>query len=123
MAITSRWARPVLAAAAGVALAASGAAWASGATGSGNPSRFGPAPGSLHSAATRPSQSGRFYGVAASSSRDIWAVGLGPNDSLIMHYSGSRTKRYRWRVSFTKPVGYFLGAAAMSARNVWAVGG
>ena len=40
-----------------------------------------------------------------------------------MHWSGSRTKRYRWRVSFTKPVGFFYGVAATSAGNAWAVGG
>jgi hypothetical protein len=67
--------------------------------------------------------SGRFYGVASSSPRSVWAVGLQGGNGLIMHWSGSRTKRYRWRVSFNKPTGFFYGVAATSARNTWAVGG
>lgn len=122
MAMTSRWARPVLAVAAGLALAASGAAWASGATGSSGPSRFGPPPSSIRAATTRPSESGRFYGVAATSARNVWAVGL-QQGSLIMHWSGSRTERYRWRVSSTKLPGFLSAVAATSAGNAWAVGG
>jgi hypothetical protein len=61
--------------------------------------------------------------VSAVSARNVWAVGLQPNNSLIMHWSGSRSTPYEWRVSFTRPVGFFSGVAARSADDVWAVGG
>jgi len=128
MAMTLTWARPVLAVAAGLALAASATGWASraasasGATGTGGPSGIGPAPSSVRPAATRPSESGRFYGVAATSARNVWAVGL-QQGSLIMRWSGSRTQRYRWRVSSTKLPGFLSGVAATSESNAWAVGG
>jgi hypothetical protein len=143
MAMTLRWARRVLAVAAGLTLAASGAAWAVGSAkadthSTRNPaagrldaalSPFGPAPTALRPAttalrpATTPSEGGRFVGVAATSARNAWAVGLQGGNVLIMHYSGSRTQRYRWRVSFTKTAGFLSGVAATSADNAWAVGG
>ena len=61
--------------------------------------------------------SGRLYSVAAVSARDIWAVGLHPDSSLIVHWDGST-----WSQSLAGP-GYFEGVAASSARDVWAVGG
>lgn len=64
-----------------------------------------------------PAFSGRLYGVAAISSRDVWAVGLVGSSSLIVHWNGSA-----W--SQSEPTGgYFLGVDASSARDVWAVGG
>jgi len=60
----------------------------------------------------------RLYGVAGTSARDVWAVGLTPTSSLIMHWNGSS-----WAVSYDQPVGYFLGVSAVSASDAWAVGG
>jgi hypothetical protein len=113
---------PILAAAAGVTLAAFGAGWSAGAAGTGAPRSLGPPPGAS-APATQPAEGGRFYGVAATSSGNAWAVGLQGSESLIMRWSASPSGVYRWRVSFTKPVGYFIGVAATSASNAWAVGG
>lgn len=81
-------------------------------------------PGTATAAVTRPaSQSayttfpGRLYGVVAVSARDVWAVGLQPDSSLIVHWDGAA-----WSQSLAGP-GYFVGVAASSARDVWAVGG
>jgi hypothetical protein len=60
----------------------------------------------------------RLYGVAGTSAGDVWAVGLMPTSSLIMHWNGSS-----WAVSYDQPVGYFLGVSAVSATDAWAVGG
>jgi hypothetical protein len=118
MTMTSKWVVSAAAVAAAVTLAASGVASAAGAAGSrstpaGVPSATGP---------TKEPVGGRFYAVAATSSRNIWAVGLQSSNSLIMHWSGSKSEPYRWRVS-KKTVGYFLGVAATSVSNAWAVGG
>ena len=82
------------------------------------------APGTATASVTRPvSQSayttfpGRLYGVVAVSARDVWAVGLRPNSSLIVHWNGAD-----WSQSVAGP-GYFIGVADSSARDVWAVGG
>ena len=120
MKTTSKWAVTVLAVAAGFTLAGSGAAGAAGAAGTAAPSPLGPAPSTLRPA-IHPSEPGRFYAVAVTSG-NAWAVGLQPSNSLIMHLSRIRGV-YKWRVSFTKPVGYFLGVAATSPGNAWAVGG
>jgi len=61
--------------------------------------------------------SGRLYAVVAISHRDVWAVGLHPDSSLIVHWNGSA-----WSQSLAG-AGYFTGVAASSARDVWAVGG
>jgi hypothetical protein len=81
-------------------------------------------PGTAAAAVTRPASqsayptfSGRLYGVVAVSARDVWAVGLHPDSSLIVHWDG-RT----WSQSLAGQ-GYFIGVAASSARDVWAVGG
>jgi hypothetical protein len=118
MTMTSKWAVSVLALTAGAGLAITGAATA-GATGASG------RPGSVPSAIgpTKEPVGGRFYAVAATSSRNAWAVGLQSANSLIMHWSGSKSEPYRWRVSYKKSVGYFLGVAATSASNAWAVGG
>jgi hypothetical protein len=119
MTMTSKWAVSVLALTAGAGLVISGAAATAGATGASG------RPGSVPSAIgpTKEPVGGRFYAVAATSSRNAWAVGLQSSNSLIMHWSGSRSEPYRWRVSYRKSVGYFLGTAATSASNAWAVGG
>jgi hypothetical protein len=59
---------------------------------------------------------GRLYDVAAVSASDIWAVGLNPSGSLIMHWNGTA-----W-TSSSEP-GFLEGAAATSPGNAWAVGG
>ena len=64
-------------------------------------------------------------GVAATSSRNVWAVGSygnGPNQSLVEHWNGTA-----WtREALPLPRGTFysqlLGVAATSARDAWAVG-
>jgi len=60
----------------------------------------------------------RLYGVAGTSTSDVWAVGLKPGASLIMHWDGSC-----WTVSYDQPVGYFESVSAVSASDAWAVGG
>lgn len=60
----------------------------------------------------------RLYGAAGTSACDVWAVGLQPTSSLIMHWDGSA-----WAVSFNRPVGYFFGVSATSTSDAWAVGG
>lgn len=69
-------------------------------------------------AARYPTEPGRLYRVTGTSWRDIWAVGLMPDSSLIEHWNG-RT----WSVSYDNPAGYFYGVAASTPRNAWAVGG
>ena len=64
------------------------------------------------------SVSQRLYGVAGSSSSDVWAVGLQPPDSLIMHWDGTC-----WTVAYNQPVGYLRDTSAVSASDAWAVGG
>jgi hypothetical protein len=116
---------PVLAVAAGVTLAASGAAWAAGGAGTGAPSASGPAPGISASRPPDPagsSEPGRFYGVAATSAGNAWAVGLQGGNGLIMHWS-SQSGTYRWRVSSAQPAGFYGSVAATSVSNAWAVGG
>jgi hypothetical protein len=114
MKVTLRRAMPVLAAA-GVSLFAAAPAGAAGTAGSG------PATQAGTSAAAAGAEAGIFYGVAATSSRDAWAVGesnLGTY--LIMRWNGSR-----WSVSHYghgQAITEFGGVAATSATNVWAVG-
>jgi hypothetical protein len=122
MRLISSWARPVAVIVAGVTLVTLGVTGAAGAAGIGARDSLGPAP-SRSGPAARGSVGGRLYAVSAVSSRNVWAVGLQPNNSLIMHWSGSRTTPYEWRVSFTRPVGFFSGVDARSAGDVWAVGG
>ena len=74
----------------------------------------------LAPAATGP-EAGVFYGVAATSAGNAWAVGSSKfNTYLIMHWNGSR-----WTVSHYghgSAVSEFIGVAASSASNAWAVG-
>ena len=60
---------------------------------------------------------GRLYSVAAVSANNVWAVGLEPSNSLIVHWNGKT-----WSRSLTGP-GYFESVSASSPGNVWAVGG
>jgi hypothetical protein len=61
--------------------------------------------------------SGRLYGVAATSPRDAWAVGLNRTRSLIVHWNGES-----WTQALSSP-GFLRGMATTSPRNAWAVGG
>jgi hypothetical protein len=81
-------------------------------------------PGMATASVTRPaSQSayttfpGRLYSVMAVSARDVWAVGLSPDGSLIVHWDGDG-----WSQSLAG-LGFLTGVADSSARDVWAVGG
>jgi hypothetical protein len=74
-------------------------------------------PGGGVSAALAPAASGRLYGIAAISDRDVWAGGLDGCCALVVHWDGTRWSR-------SEPAGgYFTGVAASSANDVWAVGG
>ncbi|MGO9163645.1 MAG: hypothetical protein ACLP7J_23660 [Streptosporangiaceae bacterium] len=97
--------RALGAVAAGVALTASGLA-ASGAAGAdqvrpSSPAVFG----------------GRLYGVAATSARNAWAVGLTGARTLIVHWNG------RAWTKAPASTGFLEGVAAVSATSAWAVGG
>lgn len=59
----------------------------------------------------------RLYSTAASSSSDVWAVGMQPSTRLIMHWDG-----YCWTVTDTGD-GYLQGVSAVSSSDAWAVGG
>jgi len=59
----------------------------------------------------------RLYGVKAISASNVWAVGLKPNSSLIVHWNGRA-----WSQS-QAGLGYYIGVGASSANDVWAVGG
>jgi hypothetical protein len=57
--------------------------------------------------------------VKAISASDVWAVGLAPAVSLIVHWNGRA-----WSQSHPLAgLGYYVGVGASSARDVWAVGG
>jgi hypothetical protein len=60
---------------------------------------------------------GRFYGVAALSATDAWAVGLHPG-AFIAHWDGTS-----WTQSFTSNNGFFFGVGAGAPDDVWAAGG
>jgi hypothetical protein len=99
------WSAPICALAVGLALAVPGEAAVAVAT----------RPASSGSAyATFP---GRLYSVAAVSARDVWAVGLNPTGSLIVHWDGTA-----WSQSLSGN-GFLGGVADSSAGDVWAVGG
>jgi hypothetical protein len=68
-------------------------------------------------AALAPPFSGRLYGVAATSLRNAWAVGLEGTRSLIVHWNGES-----WTNALSSP-GFLKGVAATSPRDGWAVGG
>jgi hypothetical protein len=61
---------------------------------------------------------GFLDGVAATSSRNAWAVGGTNTDALILHWSGRAWKRVR----IPAIAGFLEGVAATSASNAWAVG-
>ena len=62
--------------------------------------------------------SGRLYSVAATSASNVWAVGLHPNSSLIVHWNGTT-----WAQSLATRIGYFNGVATDARADAWAVGG
>ena len=61
---------------------------------------------------------GRLYSVAATDAHNVWAAGLHPNSSLIVHWNGTA-----WAQSFSSSLGYFIGVATDSRTDAWAVGG
>jgi len=65
-----------------------------------------------------PAIPGRLYSVAATSARDVWAVGLTSGPPLLLHWNGSS-----WLQYLISPNLYFNGVAAVSPRDAWAVGG
>jgi len=71
-----RWSVPICALAGSLAVAVPGTASAAPGGGAGT-------------WAVAPAFSGRLYGVAAISDRDVWAVGLGGSGSLIVHWNGT----------------------------------
>ena len=105
---TLRWGMALLVAAAGAMLVVSG------------PTGLAARAGTLAPPASV-AEAGVFYGVAATSSDNAWAVGGSRFATyLIMHWNGSR-----WTVSHFghgQPVTEFAGVAATSAGNAWAVG-
>jgi hypothetical protein len=61
----------------------------------------------------------RLYSVKAISASNVWAVGLAPTSSLIVHWNGRA-----WSQSHPLGgLGYYIGVDASSAKDVWAVGG
>jgi hypothetical protein len=64
---------------------------------------------------------GILSGVAASSARDVWAVGQAPiGQALIVHWNG--TAWHRVPAARHGRLGFLTNVAAISARNAWAVG-
>ncbi len=76
-----------------------------------------PSPASL-SPAQYPSVGGVLYHVAATSTKDVWAVGLTSGPALIWHWNGSSWREYPFN-----PDLYFFGISALSPTDAWAVGG
>jgi hypothetical protein len=130
-----RWAIALLAAGAGLTLAAPGsaglAAAASGAGAAG--SAAGGATGVstervVHAArvagpgrltpALGPSVPGVLYSVAASSPDNVWAAGLTSGPALLLHWDGSAW----WQYAFSPDI-YFTSVAVISPTDAWAVGG
>ncbi len=70
------------------------------------------------SPALGPAFGGRLYGAAATSTSNVWAVGLAGCCGLILHFDGST-----WSKDPAAPTGFFEGAAAVSVSDAWAVGG
>jgi hypothetical protein len=108
----SRHITRVLAAAAGIALTAPGFAVA----GAAGTSRTGPAGPPAPSFVTQ----GRLYGAAATSARNVWAVGLVNARALIVHWDGTAWQQVPSPAPGLSP--NLEGVAATSARNAWAVG-
>jgi hypothetical protein len=110
MRLALRWAMPMAAVVAGAALATSGPAITAGAAHRPAAHRVVPADGYSP-------VGGRFYGVAASSPWDVWAVGLSSTGSLIQHWNGTA-----WSTSLDAS-GYLWGVSARYWNDAWAVGG
>ncbi len=61
-----------------------------------------------------------LYGIAATSARDVWAVGTSAaNKPLILHWNGVAWRRMP---GLGRTEGNLFGVAAVSACDVWAVG-
>ena len=60
----------------------------------------------------------RLYSVAATDAHNVWAAGLRPDSSLIVHWNGTA-----WTQSLSNPLGYFIGVATDARTDAWAVGG
>ena len=56
--------------------------------------------------------------MAATDARNVWAAGLRPDSSLIVHWNGTA-----WTQSLSNTLGYFIGVATDSRSDAWAVGG
>jgi hypothetical protein len=65
---------------------------------------------------TYPSYAGRFYSVAATSAKDVWAVGLSAAGGQIAHWNGRSWSDQDW-------VDGYQAVGAQSSTDVWAVGG
>jgi hypothetical protein len=61
---------------------------------------------------------GRLYSVAATDANNVWAAGLHPDSSLIVHWNGKT-----WTQSLSNHLGYFNGVATDARTDAWAVGG
>jgi hypothetical protein len=66
--------------------------------------------------AAYPSWAGRFYSAAATSKRDVWAVGLSAAGGQIAHWNGRSWADYDFSDGYQ-------AVAAQSPSDVWAVGG
>jgi hypothetical protein len=64
---------------------------------------------------------GQFYGVAATSAGNAWAVGYEPGLAMIQRWNGKVWKAVP-TVTLGPGDGNFYGVAATSASNAWAVG-
>lgn len=112
-----RWAAPLCAAAAALALGGAAVPARATTTTATKPATAASAPDVPAVAA--PAFPGRLYGVTAISPTDVWAVGLANAGTLELHFNGSKWTQY----PVATANGYFDGVASTSASDVWAVGG
>ncbi len=73
-----------------------------------------------HRVSVRPA-AGWLNGVAATSARDVWAVGLSGTRALILHFNGTAWRRVAGP-AVGKAFTLLAGVTAISPRNAWAVG-
>jgi hypothetical protein len=75
----------------------------------------------VQSAPVGPTDGGTFFGVAGTSSSDVWVVGRSDDtyESIIEHWDGTA-----WSlVPFSSRIGTLEAVVALSPTNAWAVGG
>lgn len=114
-----RWRAPVLAAAAGLALVASGPAAIAGTRAmTGTAQAPGAVTGGGLTPGLGPSGPGRLISVAASSARNVWAVGLTSGPAQMWHFNGRAWSQYPFSADL-----YLNGVTVVSRRDAWAVGG